>query len=188
MITTDEIRHLAADVAAELPGWSFFPDENYDMGAKLSGPDGQGIRMFKEMWNSERLMITGVYPPGSHPFDLGSCPRISVSPSRGAAAIARDISRRLLPGYVALLAGVNAAMAEHEVARDARRAVLTKAMAIIGRGCSPDAEEREISLYGLAGGYGNLRLNHHGDSGEITIRGISSDMILTVLRVLAGKD
>ena len=100
----DNLPELMHDIAAELSGQWYvvhpYPDNprynlvNDDTGAILSA---------REEWNKAgRLVITGDHVlNGIRPDDV---PRITVNASRPAAAIAADITRRLLPKYAAWIA------------------------------------------------------------------------------------
>lgn len=98
-----DIALLAKQIAGELgEGWSGGPGHhNYD--AFLIGPNDERLQLRDENWRNRqpgRLYILGSLlhvrnhrvfgPPGGE---------ISVRPTRPAADIAREITRRLLPGY-----------------------------------------------------------------------------------------
>jgi hypothetical protein len=75
------------------------------MQASIEFDDGPTLHITprKRDWKHEQLRITGLYPAGHEPFDhekQGYTDRINCSTHhRGPSDIARDIQRRLLPGY-----------------------------------------------------------------------------------------
>lgn len=122
MLTTDEIHALAKDVAKHLPGWKY-DKKGLDAGmystlAAILTDGGDGtLALSYNYYKAGMIRIDGRYP---HYADNTTCfvanmpHSISVGEARGAATIAKEITRRLLPDYVATLAKVLAAIKERK--------------------------------------------------------------------------
>jgi hypothetical protein len=116
---TRSMLQLARDVAAALgDGWTSQPG-HHDTHASIAHPDGRRLFLFTQCWGglNGRLQITGCYPdPGAGTgwrfkhSDVKD--RITVSPDRDPAVIARDIDCRLLPVYDPEFAYVSGRVAE----------------------------------------------------------------------------
>lgn len=113
-MTRDDYNHrrkralvnAAQGIAAHLDGWTFRePPEDWDgWTAVLEGPSGMALHLHWSCRN-EPDTIQGVFPSlpgGRDPYltqeDKERC-RIGATLTRPPKALARDIERRLLPGY-----------------------------------------------------------------------------------------
>ena len=136
------MRHLAAQVAAALTlatgePWSAEPptgdnwhDENY---ARLNNAAGRSFTLHRDR---QRVQVCGRYP--SHPTG-GSAysshdnpPVITIGPTRPAAAIAKDLARRFLPGFHALWEKVEGRIASEDRRIIAREAAAASLQEILG--------------------------------------------------------
>lgn len=110
-----------------------------DSDARLCGPDDEDIHMSQawEYSRQDRLVLSGsltgelrthihdnVYPYPRH--------EITVSRSKSAERIARDIERRLLPGYRATLATARRIQRRHQERTAARDALAAELIAALG--------------------------------------------------------
>lgn len=112
----DIIRSTSGFLATALgPGWRVNPEFDHSWGAVLEGPDG--LSLLLDMSQDGKISITGC-APGGGTFEHT---RIGVSMYRGPEAVARDITRRLLPGYRLELASALEERAALEAARERRR-------------------------------------------------------------------
>src|SRR5690349_24873057 len=95
--THDIIRSTAGFLATALGStWRVDPEYDSSWGAKLEGPDG--LSLLLNMSTRGKVEISGFMPANP---DGGRFPNthIGVSRDRGPEAIAREITRRLLPPY-----------------------------------------------------------------------------------------
>jgi len=190
MARNSERHDLAREVAGHLgPDWSAEdPGDDYP-GAYLNGPD-QARLYLRGIWNdATRVQVAGGYPqnhqrPAAH--------SITVALSRGAAAIAREITRRLLPDYLATLKGVIAENHRDQQAAE-RRAHNAGELAKLLPGAKVDHDpstasyKTSIRWYDRDNGrgYGDLHLSYDGQGvSELEIRSISVETAERVLRAL----
>jgi len=100
------LHELAREIAQEL-GKPWEADEvDASFYTRIIHPDGAKLSV---RFDKDKLRVTGVYPGGlpyTHRHDgaygTEKPPYISVSKSRGAATIAKEINRRFLPKYLPL--------------------------------------------------------------------------------------
>ncbi|WP_372412637.1 hypothetical protein [Streptomyces luteireticuli] len=103
----------------------------------LSHPRGLGLHIWHENKHRKggagrRLTVKGTYPHGS---SVHRADHITVSLDREPRAMARDIVRRFLPGYLATIDQAIAAAQEAERHRQARAAVNRRIEQILPRVC-----------------------------------------------------
>ncbi len=100
-----------------------------------SGVPSEGIRIFSSQYHKpDRFFINGSYPDHkdhSIVYSTGH-PEITVSASRTAVAIAKDIQRRFLPVYLENLQGVNDRVKKYNAYGATRAATMKEAGVIIG--------------------------------------------------------
>jgi hypothetical protein len=98
------LRELALSVAQHLPGWTISSEETSDYHAALRHESGPELSFGKGR-ERDRLHVHGSWPRdqrhGSY-APYSNAPAISVSISRDPKAIAREIERRFLPGFLPL--------------------------------------------------------------------------------------
>lgn len=91
---------LAADLAAHLPGWRHDPAAPQP--SMLYGPDGGRLLVdIVGHGQNRRVHIIPKFPDNTPFLDQYRSKTITAALGRTAAAIAHDISTRLLPGYIA---------------------------------------------------------------------------------------
>lgn len=121
-----ELPTLAREIAAELgEGWSTSHDSEggHVFNVRLMGPDGACLNLTVD-WNSKgKVKIGGSYLGGAHRLWGLNHYDIGVSANRGAAKIAAEIKRRLLPDYLVELERFKGMMVAEQASQDERRRV-----------------------------------------------------------------
>lgn len=132
------IRQFSGFLATALgEGWSVDTSERFAdyPGVYLDGP--QGVRLYVRLYvqlnwrNADRAVISGVYPEGGLRLYGVQRHEISVSRFRDVGAIARDVIKRLLPGYVTELEDVRRRLVEADEYEAGRRALARRLSAIL---------------------------------------------------------
>lgn len=178
-----ELPTLAAQIARELgSGWSV--DTPNEWNVRLIGPNREHLPMHVP-WNSKgQVRISGSYPIGITTLYGVSLPGIGVSASRGAKAIAKEITRRLLPEYAPVLVEILRRHHERELSQFRQRDV---AASIAARfpALRWSREGFDFHLYDMDGV--SLSLNVR-EGGSISIKRLygSADRIMPMLVALLG--
>ncbi len=155
--TADRMQ-LAADIASSLgDGWqSVFGDNAYHDDAQLHGPDGeQGHLRWDGYATKGRVAISGSLDNELYqhkPYNA-KVPSITVAEAKSAVQIARDIERRLLSDYRALLATVRASKAASDKAEAERSELLELLPSVLGPGTERWTHNRRDELH--IGKYGD---------------------------------
>ncbi len=172
-----ELRVLAGEVAG-LIGYTVDPpakDASYRDAVRLHGPDGAALSITRPWNNPLRVSVHAGYPQGTSQVAYHLPEHaITVAVSRGAQAIAREIQRRLLPGYLrdltkaldALRARADAAQARERVA-----AGLLAAVPGLRRGIESDTRVTLTYYRGSAGPNGSVEISGPGDEVSINLTG-----------------
>lgn len=200
MITHNEreiIRQTAGFVATELgEDWKVNTDERYadHMGVYLDGPSQQQLWLGFDWRNPDRIKVRGHYPqpPGTTlPYGTKSH-EIGLSRDRGPEAIAKEIRRRLLPGYIESLAGVieGHTLADENASR--RDTVARDFETILGgryAGTTAADSGAEVSFFDDARGFGRVRLNSDGTKVvEFEIRSLPLDKARRIALIVAEEE
>jgi hypothetical protein len=197
-----EFAGLATDLAAELARL-----RSEDWTAELAGGDtwatlACGTARVTVTWYAReaRLVIYGLDPDGRYlsPY------RITVNPARGALAVAKDVSRRILAaGYADDLLAAIAKKAERDAleaqraALEAQRAAwLDQAAELFGITRPKDhergADPSKVYLAQFVTGNGYVQnygwSDEHADMLDINLSGIPAQVALDMLKVLAESD
>lgn len=101
---------LARGIAAHLGGFSV---EVNDWMVRLRGPGGEELSVRRARQHPGRVVVHGCYPDIDAALGMPAH-EITAAASRGPAAIAADITRRLLPGYRASLTQVHDRIARRD--------------------------------------------------------------------------
>ncbi len=142
---------------------------------RLHGPDGAALALIRLWHNPLRVSVHGGYPAGTAQvaYHLPSH-SITVAVSRGAQAVAGDIARRLLPGYLADLARAQEALRARADATQAREKVAAGLLAAVPglrRGVASDTRVTLVH-YGHGGGAsGSVEISGSGDEVSISLSG-----------------
>jgi hypothetical protein len=190
-----ELRGLAAQLAA-LIGYTVEPpaaDPYMRDTVRLHGPDGAVLTLTRQRNNPLRLSVHGRYPPGTTQvaYHLPSH-TITISISRGAQAIARDIARRLLPGYLADLARAQQALHTRADASRARERVAAQLLAVVPglrRGVASDTRVTLV-YYGQrhSGTNGSVEISGPGDEVSISLTGPATVLLPAFTAALGDHD
>lgn len=136
---TVEVQTLTATIAAELgDGWYASPGYHVaNNDAFLHRADGASIHVTADGFRASergRLFLAGVIPTG---YARGRRVEISVSQSKTAAQIARDVALRLLPSYLPKLAAAVDEKWRDEQAAEAREQLLDELAGVLGARRNP---------------------------------------------------
>lgn len=171
-MATDEIHALAKDVAKHLPGWKYdkrgLDACKYSTWAAILTDGGDGtLALSYNHRKAGMIRIDGRYPHYANNtvcFVANMPGFIGVGEARGAETIAKEITRRLLPAYVATLAKVMTTIAERKAYHAACEANAIRLGDIIGE--SPGTRGvRHIDL-------GNLELSFFDDDIHVSVTDI----------------
>lgn len=184
----DDIVKLGARVAAQLgPGWQATPGP-FDTTATLLHPDGRRLRMDE---SQGRVYVRGQYPDGPTPYQT-SDPRISAAISRGPAAIAADITRRLLPTYEEQMAEVRRFQEEEKRRRQKLEQATRRILVLLPGSYIRDFERtnHDITVRWNLGatlddGRAEIRLTGDGSSAELWLRHLPYELVEAALSALA---
>lgn len=115
----------------------------------INGPDGARMRLaiIQESRKPARVAVDGFHPEGW--AGLGSGPKwtcITVALDRGPESIAREITRRFIPGYLSAFRDQAERVQRHNAFEAGRVAAATRVARILGK-LKPDYWERGISAY-----------------------------------------
>lgn len=168
MYTDEDTTKLVKEIGEHLEGYTFASP--YEGVAQLHGPD-DAVLHFRRPYNDHgRMIIKGLFPRHSDgsPVHLNreDIAEIGVSASRDGTALAKDITRRLLPHYLETMARVKERI-KIQSEQDARvRAAAEKIVALI-----PGSE---ISGAGMS----QTSVHLYMDPGSVDLR-IDSDASVT---------
>jgi hypothetical protein len=172
-----ELHALAMQIARHLEGYTFDRKSSHDCdgmpypSATLAGPEGRKLHVHRISYGASkgRIEIGAVLPMRAkrETVSVGSVQDITVAGDRSPEAIAKEITRRIMPAYAiefpAALAKVQANDAYHQAGEDAAKELAQLVDAAKPRENSP----REFSIYRgdffgsvkCSGGSVNIELN-----------------------------
>lgn len=178
-----QLRELCIAIAGELgSGWAIKGGEAH-WSQQITGPDRQELWISTGYQALDRLQIAGDYPTdmyGRIPHVRDS-PRITLAANRSPKALARDIQRRLLPGYQLTLKQVLERQADQMRRFDLREQVAQRLIAAAG----PDAnlgsrdanhERHHVSLHP-----GMATVSYGGGTVDLEIPGLEPDEAVAML-------
>ena len=189
-----DIAQLAAEVARELgEGWSV--DRQWDAnGRMLDHTDGRRLHICTASWPGNlagRVIVSGDLPyrPGQY-IEPGSRTEITVAKERGAAVIAREINRRLMPGYTEVLAKLRGRNAAEDAAYECQAALAAKVRAIFGL-AEPELTDWQLEHVKRQGqtvslrqfGHGSVNPTYDGTSAKLEVT-LPADQLVQVLELL----
>jgi hypothetical protein len=150
-------------------------------GADIVGPDG--VRLFcadaeRYGGKAERVEIMGSYPTG-YLNKVGRAEdfAIKVRRDRGVETIAKEIVRRLLPGYLPELARVVERIASHDKGKSDQQATAERLAAMFGETVRDGEFQPRIG-----NGYGTVRVLTGGDKVSLDLNYIDVDMAERMLK------
>lgn len=195
--TTIGLKNIAHDVAKALgKGWSVEKKErDYSHYVEVLGPDGAAISISTAR-EKDRLYISGNYDDridGEQvwlvPYKTTN-PSITVAMTKSAEQIAADITRRLLPDYLPLLADCQKTVEQHKSFRATTAATADRVAAAVGGrvdGPRNGRSSTQVSVYHSD--------DLQGQTGDITISGtgvsfdrlsVDADEAIAMLHALAA--
>ena len=194
MTTRDQAAqtHAYADAVAKAlgDGWAYAQNRDADgkppWFATITRPDGAGLHLSRE-YRTGRYQWSGTYPRDTKGQDHmpynATRPSITTSPDKAPEQAARDVTRRLLPEYLALLEQCQArvAQANDYATTTARNAAKLAAML----NTVPDERPRNGDAcvrFHRGEYYGDVTVN--GESIRIDVRSLTVEQAARVLRVL----
>jgi hypothetical protein len=138
-----DLTATALAVATELgAGWKLdaLRDPSDDNGYRnLSHTDGRSFSMFVSIWGKHdgKVSVSGNWNFGDRELGISfpygkSQPKISVALDRGAAVIAREITRRFLPEYDKFFAEISEMVRVHTEHRDRKTGIVGRLAAVAG--------------------------------------------------------
>ncbi|MEU7863466.1 hypothetical protein [Nonomuraea sp. NPDC049141] len=118
----NEFREIAENIAREMGGWE--ARREFDTGPYIIQKDDQSFYLNFGGWKNEgKVSISARYPERARELYRVEHPVIKVSYSRGAATIAKEINRRLMPSYLTALADVQQRLKEMETAESRQESI-----------------------------------------------------------------
>jgi hypothetical protein len=162
-----QLRALARGVAEHLDGFRLVTDDELGHAAWLEHADGRRLFLRRQGTQGGRVEIRGAFPDSDCPFEPGERPRpITVAAGRSPAAVASEISRRLLPGYTQVLARVQARIARQAADHQSRVRVAERLAAIIPGATVRDDGRQVVTVHWSAParsiGSGDIELRKAG--------------------------
>jgi hypothetical protein len=199
---------IGPQIAAELgdawhvdPTW---PDDYY--GVKLAGPDGMRLFVHIPSHSDHKpagtVKVSRDYPETQYRFEDGDQAEMFARADRGAATIAKEITRKLLTGFADVMVKVRAADERHANARAARDALAARVYAAIGKNPplpptrNGEAYERDlrrathtdVNLHGFADGIsGDLWISYEADRVNVKLTGVPPEKMIAALEFIAGN-
>jgi hypothetical protein len=107
-------------------------------------------------------------------------PKITVNPARGATAVARDITRRLIPDALEYWQTIAGRIARRKSAANAREVLASELAGIMGTTAREWRGEWQADIpAGIARGdggttYGDMTADYEGVAVTVTLRGLSA--------------
>jgi hypothetical protein len=191
-MTDAELRDVAHAVAPHLSGFRVAPDQGNPHNAYLRHSDGR-VLIIGRPWPrvDGRVEIRGGYPEHPDAYRLASRPAITVRADRGGAVIAREITRRLLPGYEQALQVTRQAIAKDAADLLGRRQVAARLAAAIGGATVREDGRHEINVYwyqdGTGRGAGKARVWGDGSHVSFDVSCESAAVAERVATAVAGR-
>jgi hypothetical protein len=185
------VRERAPQIAAALgPDWAV--DVTADTpGVHIAHRDGRRLLFLRVPYNAPgRLAISGVYPPVDSVYGRDADPvQITVGVDRPAEAVAREITRRLLPGYEPLLAQA-VEQAQQRAAEAAQRDHAVERLCQALPGTRPITRERHhwpkvaLSLHSRPGSWQGSGEVYPGGTVQLTMHSLPADLAVALLETL----
>lgn len=182
---------VAAKVAAEL-GDRASPQHAEDGAViAIASTAGEARLSVDFAWRDPaRLVVTGIYPV-THLERLHHA-EITVRTDRGTAVIAREVSRRLLPGYLAELGRVRETIARDERDAAARQAIGGQVTALFPadsftRVTGYHGHGTEAVFHAGNGSSGTVRMSGNPSAVGLDLHGVPAAVALRMLAVLAAE-
>ncbi len=180
------LSELAQQVASALgDGWHYLaPKDDDELTARnryiVNGERKVSVAF---VWNQrDRVSLRGTFNNGLHqhlPYRAEN-PEITVAISRGPAVIAREMVRRVLPAYDALLAQTKTRKAQADDYRAKQIAKLVHLGATVGLTLTPREDADRFFFDG-----GEVRVSD--DDASVTLHGLTIEQAEQVLKLTRGE-
>lgn len=196
--TLPDIRTAAEQVALELgDGWIANDGDQLSHLAYLDGPDDARLAIRYEWNRKHRVAISGYYPDAPYGVVNNDHHSITVNAHRGPETVAKEIRRRLLPGYLPDLEDAKAAIAKHHADTAAANTLAAELGAILDARVTPAdsgapggsgirRRQAGVSIYSPGKLYGSLNVDRYGVSVELSH--VTADQARAIARILVGSD
>lgn len=196
----DEFYELVLDVANHLPGtWDVerYPHD-WNWGGKLTEVESGAVLHLDGREDYKTRTVPRMSARGSLPKDSKGqevvvlrygekMPEITITSSKPADKIARDIESRLMPAYLPLLAQAKERIAAQDAYQDATSLICEQVAKIVR--VKPDLKERRVSFY-----HSPLTLFHESQSearvspDEVVLElHLSPKLAIEILKLLAEQ-
>lgn len=191
----DTSHTLAAEIAEYLEGWTVPErDDSKRYWGQLVGPEGETIYVHTgSTWSKPgQVNLSATLPDGYgdvQRYDERRTDEINVSISRGAEVIAREITRRLLPGYLEAHADMRERIAKR-AAEKAHTAKVTSDLAAAFKGSTSEYDGPEKFRFGHVNRsyYGDVRMNYNAESCTLEIHSLPTDLAREIAKTMARYD
>jgi hypothetical protein len=186
-----ELRALARGIAEHLDGFQVVTDDELGHAAWLEHADGRRLFLRRLGTRGGRVEIRGAFPQSDYPFEPGERPRpITVAAARSPAAVASEISRRLLPGYAQVHVRVQARIARQAADHQSRVRVAERLAAIIPGASVRDDGQHVVTVHWSAParsiGSGDIQLRKAGALARLEADSLPVATIERLAEVLAS--
>lgn len=182
VLTESQLRDFACDLVVALgDGWSIPPRDGDLWIHALNHRDGYGLYMRRDKyisrkwdkevgktvylddWEIQTIEISGTWPRDkhgnvNHPY--GEKHSICCNPKRGAGAVAKDIERRLMPGYLEAYRKMAGQAQRHDQEREGRKALAERVAALSRDG---QVKDRGDGYSWFVWGFGHCNIEVTGD-------------------------
>lgn len=154
----------------------------------IDGPDRKRITVRRKMreygQNFERLEISGTYPEGYDKSAVYNLEHhtITVKRDRPVEAIAKEITRRLMPKYLVTLAEVIARMEQHANYQSGQEAGMERLHKSLGG----DIHGGELWTR-LDDGWAKLRVTHGGEKVELDVHSLPIEMVERMIKAARSE-
>jgi chorismate mutase len=190
-MTEIDVAALSREIATELQ-MTAEPGPSADGSEAWLTRGQEQLRICASRASPGRVTIIGIFPPSRHRSRAMIRARITVNASRGAAVVAREVTRRLLPAYRDLLADVQARNAADAADAAARNAVAAAISATF-----PPGPGSQITAYQTPGccvlhvnaacGWGHVRICGDGTIVHLKLSDVPAAAALPMLAALVAN-
>lgn len=184
-----QLRVFAREVAVYLDGFREQFDEQYAHLAWIAHQDGRRLRL-RRARDESRVLVDGDYPRGDYRLDLED-PRRTFALDRDPAAVAAEIIRFIMPGYVRDLKWIRAYLAQQEEANARHTANVTRLLDLIPNAVLPYGVGKHTSTIinwhsSIHGCWGDLQVNGAAETTVLTAHNVPIPILEQVMAVLTG--
>jgi hypothetical protein len=195
MMTSEQKRMFMIQIAGYLPDFEYC-QPTPERTPRLAGPDGMAIYINTDN-RQGKLHIHGEWPMDGTKYmsprswcvvvyDENQDVGINVGADRSPEVIAREITRRFLPAYLALYKKCMERKAEHDAYRNRAYKTACELATVAGLSFPQGGDDTQYSLHignvTTRGWYGSARCN--ADSVDLTLLSLSPEIAAQVLQLV----